>query len=569
MSAPHLATPRESMLMRLANVAADLEEPALASEALALAERVAEGRFYVACVGQFKRGKSSLLDALLGDSVLPIGILPVTAVPTIVRYGERPAARVRLRGRRWESISIDALGEYVSEAGNPANVRGVLAVEVFLPSPLLQEGMCLVDTPGVGSVIAENTEATVSFVPQVDAALIVIGADPPMSGEELALVEAVASNVRELILVLNKADRFSQEDGVVAAGFAASVLAARLKRPVGPVFHVSALERLAGQGPPRDWDALVAHLMALQSRSRATLVGAALRRGTVRVAERLLARVESDRFMLTRPMEESQRRIAALEAEAARIEGSLGDLAYLLEGEQARLSAVFSERRAAFLAQVKGGALAELAQQVRSVRACGPRLRSRAMQTADEIARSRMEPWVAAEQDAANEAFGRTVDRFVTLAREFIDRLAPMDEPMAGISPVDEIAVAIDPETRFYFQTLAHGHAEGDPFAFVLDLGRGILGLRQRIGRNAEAALVRLLERNATRVQNDLDERVSDSRRRLESRIRTLLGEALASARRSLERAAATRAEGAPAVAAELARLESLAGQIAECQGER
>jgi|SRR5208282_1252793 len=85
----------ESALLRLAELAEEFAAEQVAADARSVAERISEGRFYVACIGQFKRGKSSVLNALVGDSVLPTGIVPVTAVPTIVRYGRRAAARVR------------------------------------------------------------------------------------------------------------------------------------------------------------------------------------------------------------------------------------------------------------------------------------------------------------------------------------------------------------------------------------------------------------------------------------------------------------------------------------------
>ena len=69
--------------------------------------------------------------------------------------------------------------------------------------------MCLVDTPGIGSVFSGNTATTKEFLPQIDAAILVVGADPPISGEELALIEAVAVNVDEILIVLNKIDRVS------------------------------------------------------------------------------------------------------------------------------------------------------------------------------------------------------------------------------------------------------------------------------------------------------------------------------------------------------------------------
>jgi hypothetical protein len=137
----------ESPLDHLTILAARAGFEQIAQAARSLAERVAEGRYYLACVGQFKRGKSTLLDALLKDPVLPVGILPLTAVPTVVRYGFERSARVLLRDAQWRQIEVDALPSYVSEEENPENEKDVVAAEVFMPSELLATGMCLVDTP--------------------------------------------------------------------------------------------------------------------------------------------------------------------------------------------------------------------------------------------------------------------------------------------------------------------------------------------------------------------------------------------------------------------------------------
>ena len=216
-------------LQRLADLAESFGAERVVNDARALAERIAEGRFYVACVGQFKRGKSTLLNALVGEAVLPTGVVPVTTVPTVLRYGQ-PSARVQTANRSWTSIQLSEVEQYVSEEHNPENAKGVTGVEVFVPAPLLGSGMCFVDTPGLGSVFAGNTAATQDFIPHIDAALVVVGADPPISGEELAIVETVAKQVSDLLFVLNKADRVTERERSAAIKFARKLLESRLRR---------------------------------------------------------------------------------------------------------------------------------------------------------------------------------------------------------------------------------------------------------------------------------------------------------------------------------------------------
>src|SRR2546425_9621284 len=93
-------------LLRIASLAEQFNNQQITDDARSAAERIAEGRFYVACVGQFKRGKSTLLNALIGEPILPSGVVPVTAVPTILRFRESQGARVRLRSGEWTDIAI-------------------------------------------------------------------------------------------------------------------------------------------------------------------------------------------------------------------------------------------------------------------------------------------------------------------------------------------------------------------------------------------------------------------------------------------------------------------------------
>jgi predicted GTPase len=104
--------------------------------------------------------------------------------------------------------------------------------------------MCLVDTPGLGSAFQGNTEETRAFVPHIDAALVVLGVDPPISADELALVSNLAQQVGQLVFVLNKVDRLNASDLAEARRFSADILTRQLHRPDECLFEVSATERL-------------------------------------------------------------------------------------------------------------------------------------------------------------------------------------------------------------------------------------------------------------------------------------------------------------------------------------
>lgn len=556
-------------LLLLASLGEELGSTRVPEEARALAARVSEGRFYLACIGQFKRGKSTLINALIEDPVLPVGFIPVTAVPTVIRYGQRQRARIHGRDSSWQEISIGDLKQYVSEEHNPENLKGVEGAEVFVPSALLASGMCLVDTPGLGSAFGGNTAATHAFIPHIDAALVVLGADPPLAADELSVVKAVAQQVRDLIVVLNKADRTTDAERAAAAQFTERLLKKHLNRPVGAIFQVSAAERLAeNPGPKRDWDRLVDALEKLVEESGRQIVQAACERGVSRLSEELLAIISEEREALNRPIEESEQRIAAMKRTLVAADRSMRDLGFLFTAEQQRLSDTFVSRHKAFLASVLPLANREFDEKLSSMQPeAGPSYRRRLNRAAQEVAEQHVTPWLRTEQEEAERQYREVGDRFIELGNGFLKQLANQ-----GISELAHMPHALDPEmgfrvrSEFSFLELTEIAQPASPLRWLADLVLGSVGARPVIERDAREFLVRLLETNSTRVQSDILNRVQESRGRLEAEIRKLLHEVSRIADKALTRARATRAEGEPAVRGAVARLDELEKRVRDAR---
>lgn len=550
----------ESRLLWLSDLAAELGAESVAGEARELATRVAEGRFYVACIGQFKRGKSTLLNALIGQAVLPTGFVPVTAVPTVLRFGRELGARVRMRDGSWQSIAVADLPDYVTEERNPENQKGIEGAEVFVPSPLLATGMCLVDTPGLGSVFTGNTATTQAFIPHIDATLVVVGADPPIGGEELDLLDAVGSQVHDLILVINKADRTTNAERAAAAQFTREVLEKRLHRSVSDVLEVSAAERMHGHGPLRDWEKLQASLQHLVDGSSGNLVRAASERGLQRLTEQLLAIIAEDRDALLRPIEESERRIQIMKRTIGEAERSLRQLGFLFMAEQQSISDFFVERRRQFLDAALALAESEFSGGLPSVsRGFGPHARRRLMHVAQQIARNRVEPWLAPEQQEGERQYRAVSLRFVEMGNSFLRRLAD-----AGLTELTRMPDALDPETgfrvrsRFLFEDFIGVAQPPSPLRWLADAILPMVGARRVIVNDAREFLQHLLEVNSSRVQNDILHRTEESRERLEVEIRKLLHEVSRIAQQALNRARNIREEGAPALQSAVERLNQL-----------
>lgn len=545
-------------LGEIASLAEEAGFPEIAREAFSFAQRVAEGRFFVTVVGQFKRGKSSLLNALIEDRLLPTGVVPITTAPTIIRHGLRRAARVRLSSGASPEVPVEELASWVSEAENPGNEKGVALVEVFSPNPLLSQGMCLVDTPGIGSVLTHNTDTTKTFVRHIDAAIVVLGADPPISGEELVLVEEIARDVREIVYVLNKADRLSEPDLDEACAFTARVLAEKLGCPIPQILRVSVAERLAGSAMTRDWPMLTRVFERLSRQSGADLVAAAESRGVRVLGERLRRAVDQATEALRRPLEATEARLAELGRCVEAAEHSLGDLSYLLRGERERLAKTFSERRERFLERALQAASFELSQEIDSLREGRASFRRTAIDRAQRIGRLWLDRWRTEEEPIAEEAFRNTSRRFIELADEFLEHLSAAGDRSLGALP-QPLCAELRFRTRsdMFFTEMLHltGRA---PWTVLADW-LGPTGARRRASaREALRYLRRLLLVNTARVESDFTERVLESQRALETEIRRHLNGVVESADRMLEHARATKAEGEGAILAEIERLQGV-----------
>lgn len=557
---PHATDPtgRLEALCRLAHAAG---APEIARDALELSRRVAEGRYYVACVGQFKRGKSTLLNAVVGRAILPAGVVPVTAVTTVLRHGPAVAARIQCATGTALDIDPSTLSDWVSEEGNPGNRRGVALVEVFVPSLLLATGMCLVDTPGLGSVFAASTEITRAFLPHVDAALVVIGADPPLSGEELAMVEDLSRHVSRFVFVLNKADRLSGEDLEEARAFASRVLSRTLARNAGPIFVISAAERLSGDGT-RDWAAFEQALVELSREAGAELVEQGYRRGLERIAARLLAELDQQREALLRPVAESESRVEMLRATVRDAERALADLGPLFAAEEARLTGAFAQERQAFLQHEAPAARVELRAALARLGGPRHRVREQALATTQRISRAGIDAWRASVEPRAEELYRDAARRFVGIANAFLGRTRNSEESafrlLAGeIGAESSFRV----RSRFYEHDLLSSMGRS-PFAWLLDAARPAGAWRRALDRAAGAYLERLLETNSSRVAADLGARVGESRRLLEADLRSLLGDVVRGAERATQRAREARHMGMGEVNVSLARIEELRSAV-------
>lgn len=231
--------------LRLLETLAGAERESIQAGTRTLFARLAEDRFNLVVVGRFNRGKTSLMNALLGSDRLPTGILPLTSVITTVVYGSTERVLIKFRESRLDSeISLDALPDYITQQHNPGNVRRVETAEVQLPEEILRRGFHIIDTPGLGSHIAENTRTTEQYLPEADAFVLVTSYESPVSEEELAVLKTASTSFRHVFVVLNKQDTVSAADRQTVQQYVRDRLGNLFGAECPAIFSVSAADGL-------------------------------------------------------------------------------------------------------------------------------------------------------------------------------------------------------------------------------------------------------------------------------------------------------------------------------------
>lgn len=215
------------------------------SQARELLSRLADDRFRLAVVGQFSRGKSTLMNALLGEAYLPMGAVPMTSVITIVRYGTRPKAMIRRHQSAFPvEVPLTRVADFVAASSVRRAEMRVATVEVEVPAEILRLGFEFVDTPGVGSTVTTSTAVTMRFLPQADAVIFVSGFDSPLTEAEAGLLADASRQPGRLFFVLNKRDLVSGSDAAQAQDFVRRRVRDDLGIAEPRIYGLSALEAL-------------------------------------------------------------------------------------------------------------------------------------------------------------------------------------------------------------------------------------------------------------------------------------------------------------------------------------
>jgi GTP-binding protein EngB required for normal cell division len=177
-----------------------------------IVDRLEDKSFEIAIFGRVSSGKSSLLNAVLETDVLPVGVTPITAVPTRLVYGESPAVHVWFANRTPERFEISQLPEFVAEQLNPGNEKHVTRIVVQLTSARLRDGIAFVDTPGLGSLATRGAAETLAYLPRCDLGVVLIDAGSALTPDDLQTIQILYDAAVPATVLLSKADLLTPQE---------------------------------------------------------------------------------------------------------------------------------------------------------------------------------------------------------------------------------------------------------------------------------------------------------------------------------------------------------------------
>jgi GTP-binding protein EngB required for normal cell division len=299
-------------------------------------DRAEDKSFEIAVFGRVSSGKSSLLNAVLETDVLPIGVTPVTAVPTRITYGERPALMVWFAERPPQTIDMSQLSEFVTEQKNPGNTKHVTRVVVQQPAARLHNGVTFVDTPGLGSLATRGAVETLAYLPKCDLGVVLIDAGSTLTPDDLQTIEALVEATVPVMVLLSKSDLLTELDQERVVAYVKEHIATECKcdMSVQPVSALPSHRALLDRWFENEIQPLYAHCQDLRSASLKRKVGA-LRESVAASLKVSLRKTAGETALSPEQLREVE----------ARLRVATGKLEALWEGTEPELERVFGDLR--------------------------------------------------------------------------------------------------------------------------------------------------------------------------------------------------------------------------------
>lgn len=545
-------------------------ESPLVARMRVLRHRQEHERLQLAVLGQFKRGKSTFINALLGADVLPTGVIPLTAIATFIAWRHQPLVVIHFRGeasnKEFAVHTADdirnVLFRFVAEEANPENQLGVERVDLFYPADILADGTVIIDTPGVGSTLRHNTEAALQVLPESDAAFFVVSADPPITEVELEYLRRLKSKTTRVFFILNKADYLRPHEQRSVVEFLQKVLSKKsLIDADAQIFCVSARDGLDAKRSGNNQAlensgiaALEGHLVRALAAEKTHWLDDAVRSKAADCLAQASAELGLRVRALNMPIEELAAKSDAFQDALRSIEEQRRITRDLLTGDHRRLREALESRItglrkeiASKLARVIDASLSGALMTGRDEPA--RRALSEAMQAEFEVAREPLVSTFAADAGAALLSCEGRVNALMDQVRRTAAEI--FDVPLGPDTEHEAFELGEDP---YWVTESTSATLIPDPSRLIDRLFPASLRrrrLRTRMARQAEELIVRNAENLRWAILRGLDETFRKATTQFEER----LDETIRATRDVIRDALSRRRDRAFAIQPEIDRL--------------
>ncbi|NSW87088.1 MAG: dynamin family protein [Syntrophobacteraceae bacterium] len=539
-------------------------------------EKLQEEIFNLVILGQFKRGKSTFINSLLGDNILPTAIVPLTSVVTILRYGPELKIEVRYLDERRETVRLESLADYITERGNPQNRKAVKEVTVYYPSDYLKGGVRIIDTPGVGSVYRHNTDVAYSYLPYVDAGIFIVSVDPPLSESEHRFLTDIQGYVDKLFFVLNKIDQVSREDQQESLQFTARILEKDLGTGRVKMYPLSARWALEGKKSKDEAMLEQSRLPEFERRLQEFLVH---EKGIVflKAVINNLLKVISDEtisFQLEQeavklPVQELTRKISRFEEEMKIIQKDREQNQFLLKGYLNKIISQLDDEISLF----KKEKLPVLQQQLeeeynRRIERGGGDLRGELEQFVFDAIRQTFNAWRQQQTEKISSRLEEAHQDFAQKTNETIERILLLTSDIFELKLKPFTSVEkLSKKSDFYFML------KDDPVGLELIqlAARSALPrflAKKMILKNMKDSVAELVDRHCGRVRYDLVNRLNQTVREFQKALNEKIDLTLDGIRVSFQKALAMNQSSKADVEKNLGDLSSRLGSISSLRDE-
>ena len=538
--------------------------------------KLEENRFNLVVLGQFKRGKTTFVNALLGKRLLPSAVLPLTSIVTAIEYGEKERAEVIFHSGEVKEIPIEDIRLYVTEKENPANEKGVKYVRVFYPGSLLEKGIILVDTPGVGSLYDNNTDVTYDFLPRVDAAVFLLTVDPPLSKEEAAFLKDIFPHVERIFFVLNKVDYIAQDELLDVLSFVRENLERLLGKEGLSIYPISA--RMALEGRINGDEELVKRsgILRLEGeledfllREKAQVVLRSSVNKLLSVLSTQLFRAELELKTALTPLGELESRILEFENLKKEIEQEARDSEFLFKGEIESLVKLVNMDVERFQKQNVSRIFKRLMEIFEENRHKPPTELSRILDEAmKRLLVEELDRFVSSENEKINEEYGRIARRFSDKINAIIDRLMELAADIFEVS-LERFSVEreITSESSLWYKL-------DDP-PRLLDIAEGVgkfisysflpsAVVHRKIKSELSKKLPEKVDMNCGRIRADFVDRINRSAVELRWGMREKLKETISFVEEAVKRALELKKKSEEEIEAYTSKISALKRELEE-----